>query len=73
MDPVLLEILLDGVTKYLSGTRQTKYIVDSSREARTIYYAANLQRTGGNSTAYTTGNSRISNKKKTKSSGNKRN
>ena len=29
IDPVLLEILLDGVTKYLSGTRQTKYILGS--------------------------------------------
>ena len=32
MDPVLLDILLDGVTKYLTGTRQTKYIVGSSRK-----------------------------------------
>ena len=38
MDPVLLEILLDGVTKYLSGTRQTKYIVGSSRKQQTSYW-----------------------------------
>ena len=38
MDPVLLEILLDGVTKYLSGTRQTKYIVGSSRRQQTSYW-----------------------------------
>ena len=30
MDPVLQDILLDGVTKYLTGTRQIKYIVNSS-------------------------------------------
>ena len=30
MDPVLQDILLDGVTKYLTGTRQTKYVVNSS-------------------------------------------
>ena len=107
MDPVLLEIMLDGVTKYLSGTRQKNTswaAVGNSRQtigivyakprdkqyrqtrstsignfketrkqsAGTIYSAANLRRTGGNSTAYTTGNSRISNEKKTKSNGNKR-
>ena len=38
MDPVLLEILLDGVMKYLSGTRQTKYIVGSSRRQQTSYW-----------------------------------
>ena len=30
MDPVLQDILLDGVTKYQTGTRQTKYIVRNS-------------------------------------------
>ena len=29
MDPILSEILLDVVPKYLTGTRQTKYIVGS--------------------------------------------
>jgi len=38
MDPVLLEILLGGVTKYLLGTRQTKYIVGSSRRQQTSYW-----------------------------------
>ena len=37
MDPVLLDILLDGVTKYLIETRQTKYIVSSSRRQQTDY------------------------------------
>ena len=46
MDPVLLEILLDGVTKYLSGTRQTKYIVDSSRKQQTNYWDQIRQATG---------------------------
>ena len=26
--PVLHDILLDGITKYLNGTRQTKYTVE---------------------------------------------
>ena len=30
MDPVLMDILLDGVTKYLTGTRQTKYVLNSN-------------------------------------------
>ena len=34
MDPVLMDILLDGVTKYLTGTRQTKYIVGSNRKKK---------------------------------------
>ena len=38
MDPVLMEILLDGVTKYLSGTRQTKCIMGSSRRKQTSYW-----------------------------------
>ena len=37
MDPVLLEILLDGVTKYLTGTRQTKYIVGSKGKKKPDY------------------------------------
>ena len=37
MDPVLLDILLDGTTKYLTGTRQTKYIVSSSSKQQTDY------------------------------------
>ena len=37
MDPVLLEILLDGVTKYLTGTRQTKYIVGSNGKRKPSY------------------------------------
>ena len=39
----------------------------------TTYCEENLRRTGESSTEYTTGNSRISNEKKTKSSGNERN
>ena len=46
MDPVLLEIMLDGVTKYLSGTRQTKYIVGSSRKQQTNYWDQIRQATG---------------------------
>ena len=46
MDPVLLEIMLDGVTKYLSGTRQTKYIVGSSRKQQTSYWDRICQATG---------------------------
>ena len=38
MDPVLLDILLDGVTKYLTGTRQTKYIVGSNKTKRPDYW-----------------------------------
>ena len=38
MDPVLLEILLDGVTKYLSGTKQTKYIVGSKGKKKPDYW-----------------------------------
>ena len=37
MDPVLLAILLDGVTKYLTGTRQTKYIVGSKGKQKPDY------------------------------------
>ena len=38
MDPVLLEILLDGVTKYLSGTKQTKYVVSSKGKKKPEYW-----------------------------------
>ena len=38
MDPVLQDILLDGVTKYLTGTRQKKYIVNSSSTQQTDYW-----------------------------------
>ena len=38
MDPVLLEILLDGVTKYLTVTRQTKYIVGSNGKKKPDYW-----------------------------------
>ena len=38
MDPVLLEILLDGVTKYLTGTSQTKYIVSSNGKKKPEYW-----------------------------------
>ena len=38
MDPVLLEILLDGVTKYLTGTRQTKYVVGSKGKRKPDYW-----------------------------------
>ena len=46
MDPVFLEILLDGVTKYLTGTRQTNYIVGSSRKQQTDYCDGIRQATG---------------------------
>ena len=38
MDPVLLEILLDGVTKYLSGIRQTKHGVGGKRQQKASYW-----------------------------------
>ena len=38
MNLVLQDILLDGVTKYLTGTRQTKYIVNSSSTQQTDYW-----------------------------------
>ena len=38
MDPVLLEILLDGVTKYLTGTEQTKYIVGNKGKQKPDYW-----------------------------------
>ena len=50
MDPVLLKILLDGVTKYLTGTRQTKYIVGSSRKQQTDYWDRIHQVTGQETT-----------------------
>ena len=37
MDPVLLEILLDGVTKYLSRIEQTKYVVGSKGKKKPDY------------------------------------
>ena len=46
MDPVLLYILLDGVTKYLTGTRQTKYIVSNSKKQQTDYWNHIHQATG---------------------------
>ena len=46
MDPVLLEILLDGVTKYLTGTRQTKYIVGSNRKPKPDYWDRICQAAG---------------------------
>ena len=46
MDPVLMEILLDGVTKYLTKTRHTKYIVGSSRKSQTSYWNRIRQVTG---------------------------
>ena len=38
INPVLLEILLDGVTKYLTGTRQTKYVVGSKGKRKPDYW-----------------------------------
>ena len=38
IDPVLLKILFDGVTKYLTGTSQTKYIVGSNRKKKLDYW-----------------------------------
>ena len=38
MDPVLLKILLNGMTKYLTGTRQTKYIVGSNGKKKPDYW-----------------------------------
>ena len=38
MDPVLLEILMDGMTKYLTGTRQTKYIVGNKEKRKPDYW-----------------------------------
>ena len=38
MDPILQDIPLDGVTKYLTGTRQTKYIVNSSSTQQIDYW-----------------------------------
>ena len=46
MDPVLLDILLDRVTKYLTGSRQTKYIVGSSRQQQPDYWDRIHQATG---------------------------
>ena len=38
MDPVLHDILLDGITKYLNGTRQTKYVVSSKTKTTPDYW-----------------------------------
>ena len=38
MDPVLQDILLDGVTKHLTRTRQTKYVVNGSSTQQTDDY-----------------------------------
>ena len=38
MDPVLLDILLDSVTKYLTGTTQTQYIVGINRKKKPDYW-----------------------------------
>ena len=38
MDPVLQDMLLDGVSKYLTGTRQTKYIVHRSSTHQPDYW-----------------------------------
>ena len=38
MNPVLFEILLDGVTKYLTGKSQTKYIVGSNWKKQLDYW-----------------------------------
>ena len=38
MDPVFHEILLDGIKKYLNGTRQTKYIVSSKNKPKKDYW-----------------------------------
>ena len=46
MDPVLLGILLDGVTKCLTGIRQTKYIVGSNRKQKPDYWDRICQATG---------------------------
>ena len=46
MDLVLLEILLDGVTKYLTGTRQTKYVVGSTQKQKPDYRDRIGQATG---------------------------
>ena len=37
MDPLLMEILSDGVTKYLTGTRKTKYILCSKGKKKPNY------------------------------------
>ena len=50
MDPVLLEIMLDGATNYLTGTRQTKNIVGSSRKQQTDYWDRICQVTGQETT-----------------------
>ena len=38
MDPVVLEMLLDGVTKYLTETEHTKYVVCSNRNKKPDYW-----------------------------------
>ena len=46
MNPVLLDTLLDRVTKYLTGTRQTKYILGTSRKQKPDYWDRIRQATG---------------------------
>ena len=38
INPVLQDIILDRVTKYLTGTRQTKFIVHSSSTHQSDYW-----------------------------------
>ena len=38
MDPVLYDILKDGVTKYLEGKEQAKYIVNSKSKPPDNYW-----------------------------------
>ena len=38
IDPVLHAILIDGIRKYLNGTRQTKYIVSSKYKPKKDYW-----------------------------------
>ena len=41
-----MEVLVDRVTKYLTGTRQTKYTVGSSRKQQLDYWDKIRQATG---------------------------
>ena len=43
MDLVMLEILLDGMTKYLSGTQQTKYVIDSKGKRSQIIWTGSVK------------------------------
>ena len=46
MEPFLFEIFLDGVTKYLTGTRNLKYILGASRKQQPDYWDIIRQATG---------------------------